>query len=363
MNKYCVEYVWIGGKDNDYNINLIQYVHPFTLRSKTRILEFPKNHNIVLEDISYWNYDGSSTGQATTEKSEVFIKPCAIFNDPFRRNNFAKIVLCDTYVDLDCTIPHNTNTRYLANEIFSKDNKYNEEPWFGLEQEFFLINKATGFPLGFNANIPQGQYYCSVGSKNAFGRNVVEEILQNALYAGISVSGMNAEVAPGQWEIQVGIVHNIDASDQLWMLRYIMNRTTENYNCYIDLHPKPLSLISNHLQHYNGSGLHTNYSVNSMRNEMNGYSNIDVAINKLKDDHNNAMKLYGDFNESRLSGSCETSSYDKFSFGVADRSASIRIPSETFNNGYGYIEDRRPSSLMDPYLVTSYLYKITVSNE
>ena len=96
---------------------------------------------------------------------------------------------------------------------------------------------------------------------------------------------------------------------------------------------------------------------------MNGYNNIDVAINKLKDDHNNAMKLYGDFNESRLYGSCETSSYDKFSFGVADRSASIRIPSETFNNDCGYIEDRRPSSLMDPYLVTSYLYKITVLNE
>ena len=38
--------------------------------------------------------------------------------------------------------------------------------------------------------------------------------------------------------------------------------------------------------------------------------------------------------------------------GLADRGASIRIPHSFVNNGYrGYLEDRRPNSLGDPYQI------------
>ena len=52
-----------------------------------------------------------------------------------------------------------------------------------------------------------------------------------------------------------------------------------------------------------------------------------------------------------------TVNFNTFSYGVANRGASIRIPRETERLGYGYLEDRRPSSNMDPYLVTSLLAK------
>ena len=47
-----------------------------------------------------------------------------------------------------------------------------------------------------------------------------------------------------------------------------------------------------------------------------------------------------------------------FSYGVADRTTSVRVPTETDKNKSGYLEDRRPSSNMDPYVVTSLLYSV-----
>ena len=32
-----------------------------------------------------WNFDGSSTGQAPGENSDVYLRPCAVYADPFRR--------------------------------------------------------------------------------------------------------------------------------------------------------------------------------------------------------------------------------------------------------------------------------------
>ena len=64
------------------------------------------------------------------------------------------------------------------------------------------------------------------------------------------------------------------------------------------------------------------------------------------------IKNYGHGIEGRLTGAHETAPYDKFSYGVSDRGASIRIPWQVEKDGKGYAEDRRPNSNMDPYTVT-----------
>lgn len=315
-----IDYVWIGGKDE--------------LRSKIRIIYDD------IENIPEWNYDGSSTYQADTDNSEVIIKPQRIFKCPFHKDN-GYIVICDTYLPNGEPLP--TNNRYNAKIIFDKYK--NEIPWYGIEQEYFIYDNETNKPVGMS-NKPQGQYYCSVGGQNAFSRNIVEEHLEACMYAGIKISGINAEVAPGQWEYQIGPVEGIDAADQLIASRYILEKITEKYNKYINYHPKPLE------GNWNGSGCHTNFSTKIMREE-NGIKIIYESMEKLNKKHKEHMDIYGFDNFKRMSGEYETSNFNEMTYKVASRKASIRIPSDTYKNGKGYFEDRRPASNMDPYLVTS----------
>lgn len=86
-----------------------------------------------------------------------------------------------------------------------------------------------------------------------------------------------------------------------------------------------------------------------------GMKVIEDALKKLEPFHLDCLKEYGDDNELRLTGKHETGSMDKFTWGVANRGCSVRIPRETAAQGYGYFEDRRPASNADPYRVTKIL--------
>ena len=68
--------------------------------------------------------------------------------------------------------------------------------------------------------------------------------------------------------------------------------------------------------------------------------------------HKAHVSEYGVHNEMRLTGRHETASIAEFSYGVANRGASARIPIFTVQDGWkGYLEDRRPASNADPYRV------------
>jgi glutamine synthetase len=337
-----VEHVWIGGN--------------YELRSKARVVN---KSDVKLEDLEEWNFDGSSTDQANREQSEIFIKPRALFNDPFRKGNH-KIVLCDTY--LPNGTPAKNNNRFWANSIFEQ--KKEEIPWFGLEQEYFLIDPKTELPLGFNNGIenttPQGQYYCSAGVQNAFGRDIVNEHLEACIYAGVKIAGVNFEVCPGQCEFQIGPCTGIEEGDHLWMARYFLHRIGEIHKVRIDFEPKLESLGDGD---WNGSGCHANYSTKNMREgngNKTGLDYINKAIEKLGNKHMEHMAVYGKGNEKRMTGEHETADYYKFSVADIDRGCSIRKGSMTIKNKKGYFEDRRPSSNCDPYLVTGKIYETTV---
>ena len=76
-----------------------------------------------------------------------------------------------------------------------------------------------------------------------------------------------------------------------------------------------------------------------------------AAFKAAKDDH---IAVYGPDNHMRLTGKHETAAITDFTYGVADRGASIRVPHSFVKNEYnGYLEDRRPNSQGEPYHIAS----------
>lgn len=110
--------------------------------------------------------------------------------------------MCECW-DHDGT-PNKFNYRHEAARLMDANAK--QETWFGLEQEYTLLGldgRPYGWPPGgFPA--PQGPYYCGVGTGKVYCRDIVEAHYKASLYAGLKISGINAEVMPGQWEFQVG---------------------------------------------------------------------------------------------------------------------------------------------------------------
>lgn len=321
--KQVIEYVWLDG-----------YLPEPNLRSKIKILSHPP---LSLEEIPEWNFDGSSTKQAEGSKSDCILKPVRLY----RENDKKVYVFCEV-MNPDGT-PHESNHRALIED----DNNF----WFGFEQEYFIREGKYRPVLGHNQmkhpNLglePQGKYYCGVGG-NVVGRDLVEEHMMFCINVGIDITGVNAEVALGQWEYQVFGKGKLKACDDLWMSRYFMEKISEKYGYCIEYHPKPLGN-----QDWNGSGLHTNFSNKRMREEggEDYFNSIFKAFDSRKNKH---IEVYGTDNYMRLTGKHETQSIDKFTYGVSDRGASIRIPKQTYDGWKGYLEDRRPASNANPYQI------------
>jgi glutamine synthetase len=185
---------------------------------------------------------------------------------------------------------------------------------------------------------------------------MVEEHLDLCLAAGINHEGINAEVAKGQWEFQIFGKGSKKAADEMWMARYLMLRLTEKYGVDIEFHCKPLGDTD-----WNGSGMHANFSTSYMR-ETGGKEYFEALMKAFGDNWQAHIDVYGPDNDKRLTGKHETAPWNKFSYGVADRGASIRVPHSFVNNGYkGYLEDRRPNSQGDPYQIASQILKTVAS--
>ena len=323
------EYIWIDGSKPTQK-----------LRCKTKIL--PDLEEVVeLSELPVWGFDGSSTEQAEGHASDCALKPVNFFVDPIR--GYPHVLVMTEVCDPLTMAPHPSNTR--APCVDMADKHVAEECWFGIEQEYTFFDgiKPLGWPdNGFPA--PQGGYYCGVGADEVYGREIVEDHMDACLEAGLTFSGINAEVMPGQWEFQIGPVGAPDAGDELWIARWLLYRIAEDYGVSATLDAKPIK------GDWNGAGAHTNFSTKAMR-EDGGMAVIEEACEKLGKRALIHVKNYGADIESRLTGAHETQRWDEFSWGVSDRGASIRIPWNVAIDKKGYLEDRRPNANADPYVI------------
>lgn len=337
------EYIWLDG-----NVPVRQ------IRSKARVIEI-KSANPSINDFPEWSFDGSSTEQAEGGDSDCILKPVYFVKDPFRGVENGYLVMCEVYSPDGKTV-HESNSRAQLRKILDKGGK-KLDAWAGFEQEYTIFkgNAPLGWPEeGYPA--PQGPYYCGVGSRQIFGRELAEEHAKLCMEAGLMYYGINAEVMPGQWEFQIGYrgvegedAPAIDMCDQMWIARWMIHKVSEKYRLHISLENKPVK------GDWNGTGMHTNFSTKETRDKKSGLKNIEQIVKKLAPYHSKHIALYGHKNEERLTGKHETSSIEKFSSATASRATSVRIPRSVELRGYGYFEDRRPGANADPYLVAARL--------
>mmetsp|Transcript_36644 Transcript_36644/g.82846 ORF Transcript_36644/g.82846 Transcript_36644/m.82846 type:complete len:359 (+) Transcript_36644:19-1095(+) len=300
-----------------------------------------------------WTYSGAGD-------IDVHMVPRRIYKDPFRRGDNI-MVLVDSYLE---PLPGSGqihgdaapwNTRASCDAVMARAEAAGEDPWFGIEQEYYLIDNENNWPLGWPKNGYPGQhdaYYCATGTGKAIGRDIVECHYRACIYAGVKICGINSEVAPGQWEFQVGPCPGTSGADDLWMARYIMQRICEMFHINVTFDPKPVP-------GWAGIGCHTNYSTTATRQPKGGMEAMKAQIERLGLRHQEHIKVYGEGNERRLTGKDDTMSMDTFKWGY-DRQTSIRIPIKVASKGYGYYEDRRPASNMDPYLVCRMIVETTL---
>tara|TARA_R110001599_G_scaffold341354_1_gene562352 strand:- start:44 stop:1102 length:1059 start_codon:yes stop_codon:yes gene_type:complete len=336
MEKFYLEYIWLDGYETQ------------NLRSKIKVVELEDQFPDI-KDLPLWNFDGSSTKQAEGRTSECLLQPVRTYSAGSQKI----YVLCEV-LNQDKT-PHVSNKRAKLAKICKKTK--NKCFWWGFEQEYFITKDSI--PLGFptkEPTTPQGLYYCGVGGNQVYGRGFVESHLARCLAMGIELTGINAEVAVGQWEYQCFAKDTLKACDDLWVSRYILHQMSEYKGWDIDMSPKPVP------GDWNGSGCHTNFSFKEMRKKWSKEKMEDLML-KFKATHQRHISEYGHDNEKRLTGKHETQHIDSFSWGVGDRGASIRIPNSVKQNGWcGYIEDRRPASNINPYAVAKVILE-TVINE
>jgi glutamine synthetase len=324
-----VDYVWVDGLPSPL------------IRSKTKVLnpEVGKDGDFELQ-IGEWNFDGSSTSQATTSDSERILSPKRLY----QLSPQHYVALCEVDNPDKDRSPHVTNHRA---PVRKRLNENAEGIWIGFEQEFFLTkkNKNVFWSKDGGEPINDSRYYCSSGGPIKH-RRLIREFANLCNSAGINIVGYNTEVSPGQWEYQVFAKDPLKAADDLWVSRYLLQLSAETYDIGINWHPKPHA-------GWNGSGCHTNFSTSKMR-DVGGEDLFNEILSAAQELHKLHMEKYGDQNQLRMTGIHETSSYDKFSSGVASRSTSFRIPSSVPENKWsGYLEDRRPASNCDPYKVIS----------
>ncbi|CAC5398559.1 glnA [Mytilus coruscus] len=343
---------------------IIEYVFVnhtgYEVCSKTRIVDAEP---ATVEDCPVWdNYMWDDVEGKPENFKEMILKPVAMFKNPFFRSPH-KLVICEFWLNMET--PSTINTRYTCKKTMERLNfdpisgyrpKQPHDPWFGIEQEYF-VTRDDGVPISYdpkNYNYETLILYTKLGHRH--DKNIgIERELSNrhmtaCLYAGIKFGGVIRENNPSQWEYQIGPCLGETIGDHLNMSRYILQRLAEMFGLRVTFHPVPV----------NGSPLtssgHLNFSISKMRAK-GGIKFIRHAINLLANsDEDPLLQMYdptlNQENKERLTNTSGVwhPQLHKFVCDVGKKElVTVRIPPLVNINGCGYFEDRRPSSALDPY--------------
>jgi len=314
------EYVWVGANGET------------RCKSKT-VTKKPT----TADDCAIWVCNGAATGQATEKESDVYLVPRAVFADPIRGGDNT-MVMCEAVTST--MEPAAGNYRAHCAEMFDKYSS--SDAWIGVEQEYTMMQADGSAPLATGS---EESTNCGVGAENmpTMMRAMMDKHYGCCMAAGIKISGNNAESAPGQGEFQVGPCNGVELGDHLMMARHMLKKISEGMGVGVSFAPKISADQSGNACHFNISSAET-------RGE-GGLQMIEKICRafgrKFKEIIANAG---GDDNAGRINS-------EKFSFAIASRAATVRIPRNVGMTGRGHLEMRLPAGDCDPYKTGAMLMK------
>jgi len=323
------EYVWVDAEGRT--------------RSKCKTVDAKPE---VAEDCSIWCFNGAATGQANSKNSDVYLVPRKVFDDPVRGAPHVLVVCEAISASME---PAAGNWRAECAEVLEKYQAC--DPWFGFEQEYVLCDEE-GEPCVCGHEDDTGMFYCGRGAQSTpkYMRDIMGDHYAMCMRGGIKISGMNLEAIAGQGEFQIGPCKGINIGDHMIAARHILHKAANKYR-------RSISFKATHEELVGGSGMHANLSTRQTRGD-GGLDVIEKIAKGMGAKHKDALAAYGEGNIERMSGKNLSPDMGSFRFGVADRTASVRVPRGVGIVGKGYLEDRRPSANADPYRVTMHLMRV-----
>eukprot|EP00798_Chlamydomonas_sp_ICE-L_P016872 gene16872-23144_t len=361
--KVLAEFIWISGTG------------PSALKSKTIVLDRrPASIDevpVIVVDISDDSEDGIGM--------ESFLKPRKYFPDPLRGGDHL-LVLCDTYQpsqvkSSDLLVPaelrpHPTNNRASCEMLMGQSGDC--QALFAVNQEYTVIlgkstarSESTEEARGvwphshlpdptkafiaesyLGENIPKAADCPNLGIASA-GRDLADDLITACLHAGLHVNEVSNGAHHTAWCYRLGPLGALDISDELWMSRFLALRISEKRGLRISFDPLAAA------QGPGGGGVcSVEFSTKETRRAGSGLETIQLHLQQLEAAHLKHIMAYG-------IGCAYLPLSAAFSFSLGNRRGSICVPTTTLLNTCGSYIDQRPSSNMDPYLVTSLLVATT----
>jgi glutamine synthetase len=260
-------------------------------------------------------------------------------------------------------------------ENYLKATNIADSSLWGPEIEYYIFDKAV-----FNTSEYSSYYYFSsaraidsmnenditaYAEKARKGYHIIhpfdtyyhlrEEVVKIAKEAGIKIKYHHSEVGlAGQEEIELERIDLVKAADAIFLLKHIIRNVSYRNNKYVTFMPKPLYNLPGNGLHFHIQLLKDNENIFYDENAYAGLSKIAISfiVGILK--HAPALTLFT--NPSTNSFKRLVPGFEapvKLFFGVANRSAAIRIPKYAVSKEEKRMEFRPSDATCNPYLAMS----------
>ncbi|MFH2000409.1 MAG: type I glutamate--ammonia ligase [Planctomycetota bacterium] len=311
-------------------------------------------------------FDGSSYGFRKVENSDMILVPDL---DTMRTDPYGDVPSLTFFTQIHLTDKERSrftqDPRRVAQEaeaLLQKEGIADQSMW-GPEYEFYIFPevdfKTSGSSAFYHLSIKEDFNYNAYHAakpfdRYAFFRNEVTEILQSL---GIQIKYHHHETGRrGQQEIETRLGPLLLKADEFVLTKYVLFNYATEKGIYVTFMPKPMYM-------HPGSGLHLHqYLIKAGKNafyEEGAYGNFNqLGLYYIGGLLKHAPALAAFTNPSTNSYKRLVRGYEApvtITFGLANRTSAVRIPSYVSDPEETRLEYRPPDATCNPYLCLSAL--------